>query len=132
MDLRRIELAGREFEQNADDFILGVAQPLRAAPAVAVLEQKLVGAGARLRQRRLQAAGDRRAQLALSAGIALRQRVQICDDRRTVEKFARVARGAVNFKHRASVINEAPPAVIARRGLRPGVGRPDAYMLGSY
>ena len=40
VDLRRIELAGREFEQDADDFILGAAQPLRAAPAVAVLEQQ--------------------------------------------------------------------------------------------
>ena len=48
MDLRRIKRVDGKFEQDADDFVLGLAQPLGAAAAVAVLEQQFLGAGARL------------------------------------------------------------------------------------
>ena len=37
--LRLIEMLAREFEQQADDFVFQVAQPLGAAPPVPVLEQ---------------------------------------------------------------------------------------------
>ena len=49
--LRRIKLADGEFEQDANDFVLGLAQPLGAAPPMAVFEQQVLGAGARLGQR---------------------------------------------------------------------------------
>ena len=68
-----------------------LAQPLGAAAAVAIFEQQFLGPGARLRQRRLETARHARAQLALAASIAFGQRVQIGDDRRAIEKFARVA-----------------------------------------
>jgi hypothetical protein len=39
MNLRRIKRVDGELEQDADDFVLGLAQPLGAAPPMAVLEQ---------------------------------------------------------------------------------------------
>ncbi len=120
MNLRRVKLAGGEIKQNADEFILGVAQPLGAAPAVTIFEQQFLGPRAGLHQRRLETPRHGLAQLALAAGIAFGQRVQIGDDRRAVEKFARVAGGAVNFEHWATVLTEVPAGVIVRRGLRRG------------
>ncbi len=42
--LRRIDLAADELEQDADDLVLQLAQPLGAAAAVAVLEEELLRA----------------------------------------------------------------------------------------
>ena len=51
--LRRIEHRGGEFEQQADDLVLHLAQPLGAAAAVAVLQQQGFGARPAFVQRRL-------------------------------------------------------------------------------
>ena len=40
---RAIQMAGRSGEQDADDFVLDETQPFGAAPAVAVLQQHLLG-----------------------------------------------------------------------------------------
>ena len=55
--LRGIEVLRRELVQHADDLILHEAQPLGAAPAVPVLDQQVLGRGASLHQRGLDAAG---------------------------------------------------------------------------
>ena len=39
-------MLAREVEQQADDLVFQPAQPLGAAPAVAILEQQLLGLGA--------------------------------------------------------------------------------------
>ena len=49
---------------------------------MAVFEQQLLGTGARLGQRRLETARQRRAQFELATVMALRERIQIGDDRR--------------------------------------------------
>ena len=66
--LRGIEVLGRELVQHADDLVLHEAQPLGAAPPVPVLDQQVLGRGASLHQRGLDAAGDREAQFARVAG----------------------------------------------------------------
>ncbi len=99
MDLRRIKRVDGELEQDADDFVLGLAQPLGAAPPMAVLEQQFLGAGARLRQRRLEAAGDGGAQFTLAAGMGLGKAFEVGDNRRAVEEFGSDARGALSIQH---------------------------------
>ena len=95
----RIKLAGGELEQDADDLVLHPAQPFGAAPAVTVLQQQLLGAGARLRQRRFQALGDGGAQFALAPGMDLGERLEVGDDRRAVEEVDGGVRGAGAIEH---------------------------------
>ena len=85
--LRGIKLLADELEQDADDLIVHLAQPLGAAPAVAVLEQELLGLRARRRQRRLQTLRHCRAQFALASRISLGELFKIGDDRRAVDEF---------------------------------------------
>ena len=94
-DLRRIKHASGELEEDADDLVLGLAQPLGAAAAVTVLEQQLIGACARLRQRRFEARHDRGAQFPLAPGVDRGERFEIGDDRGAVDEFggARLALG---------------------------------------
>ena len=81
-----------EFEQDADDLILHVAEPLRAAPAVPVRQQQLLGLGAPLHQRRLQVLGDRVAHLPVAAGMQRGELLQLGRDRGRVEQIARFRR----------------------------------------
>ena len=67
--LRRIKMLAREVEQQADDLVFHPAQPLGAAPAVAILEQQLLGLGAAVGECCFQALRHRRTQLALAAGV---------------------------------------------------------------
>ena len=101
MDLRRIERVDGELEQDADDFVLGLAQPLGATPPMAVLEQQFLSARPRLRQRRLEAARDGGAQFTLAAGMGFGKAFEVGDDRRAVEQFGGDARCALGIQHRA-------------------------------
>ena len=56
--LRRIKRLGGKLEQDADDLILRLAQPLGAAPAVTVFQQQFFGLRAGLGERRFETAGD--------------------------------------------------------------------------
>ena len=98
--LRRIKLAAGEFEQDADDLVLHPAQPLGAAPAVAVLEQQILGVRARLRQRRFEALRHRGAQFALAPGIGRREHLEIGDDRRGIDQFDGGAVRSLGVEHR--------------------------------
>ena len=98
-DLDRIKLAGGELEQDADDLVLHPAQSFGATPALTLLQQQLLGAGARLRQRRFQALGDGGAQFALAPGMDLGERLEVGDDRRAVEEVGGGVRGAGAIEH---------------------------------
>ena len=76
--LRRIEVRRREGVDHPDDLVLHLAQPRGAAAAMAVLEQQPLGFGAAFGKHRLEALGDRGAQLALVAEVA--SFVQLVDD----------------------------------------------------
>ena len=121
--LRRIDLAADEFEQDADDLVLHLAQPLGAAAAVAVLEQQLLGARAGLRERELQPLRHRGAQFALAAGMGLRQRLEIGDDRRRVDELDVDARRTLAVQHHAIAIAEPAGAVIVQCGRSWGMQR---------
>ena len=110
----RIDLAADEFEQDADDLVLQLAQPLGAAAAVAVLEQQLLGARARLRQRRFQPQRHRGAQFALAAGMGFGQRFEIGDDASAVDELDLGARRSLRVQHHSIGIAEVRFAVIAR------------------
>ena len=85
--LRGIEVLGRELVQHADDLILHEAQALGAAPAVPVLDQQVLGRGASLHQRGLDAAGDFQSQFARVAGVDLGQALEVGRDFARVEDF---------------------------------------------
>ena len=55
-------MLAHEFEQDADDLVFHPAQPLGAAAAMTILEQKLFGLGAALIERVLEPLGQRAAQ----------------------------------------------------------------------
>ena len=84
--MRRIEMLRGELEQQPDDLVLHVAEPLGAAAAVTIRQQQLLGGGAPLQQRRLQALGERRPQLALIAGVLLAELVEVGGERVHVEQ----------------------------------------------
>ena len=98
MDLRRVKRADHEFEQDADDFVLGLTQPLGATAAVAVLEQQFLGAGARLHQRRLEAARHGGAQFALAPGMGFGEGFEVGDDGRAVDQFGGDARRPLEYQ----------------------------------
>ena len=70
-----------ELEQQPDDLVLHVAQPLGAAAAVAIAQQQLLGGGAPFRQRRLQPLREGGAQFALVPGVLLAELVEIGRER---------------------------------------------------
>ncbi len=91
--LRRIEVLLGEFEQDADDLVLHLAQPLGAAPAAPVRQQQLLGLGAPARQRCLEMLGDRIAHLAVAAGMQEGKLLQLDRDGGRVEQIGRGGRG---------------------------------------
>ena len=103
MDLRRIKRADHEFEQDADDFILGLTEPLGATAAVAVLEQQFLGARARLQQRSLEAARHGSAQFALAPGMGFGKGFEVGDDGRAVDQFGGDARRPLDIKHHSAL-----------------------------
>ncbi len=90
--LRGIEVLADELVEDADDLVLQAAQPLGAVPAVAVLEQQLLGDDARVGERRLQALRHRDAQLALASVKVPRQRLERGLHRGRVDQVAGVSR----------------------------------------
>ena len=115
--LRGIKRPPDEFEQDADDLILHLAQPLGAAPPVAVLEQKPLGLRARRCQRRFEALRRGRAQFALASGISLGELFQIGEDRRGIDEFGVAAGGTLDIEHDQYEIAKSTCAVIASAGL---------------
>ena len=85
--LRRIEMAADELVEDADDRVLHQAQPLGAAPALAVLQQQALGVVAPGGERALQRLGDGAAQRLLVAAMLLRERVELGHERALVEQF---------------------------------------------
>jgi hypothetical protein len=97
---RRIKFATGEVEQDADDLVLHPAQPLGAAPPVAVLKQQIGGMRARGRQRRFQPQRHRGAQLALATGMGVRQRLKIGGERFRIDQVAGEAVRTLDVEHR--------------------------------
>ena len=63
-----------------------MAQPLRAAAAVTIAQQQLLGGGAPFHERRLQTLRERGPQLALVPGVQLAELVEIGRERIDVEQ----------------------------------------------
>ena len=82
-------MLARELEQQADDLILQPAQPLGAAPAVAILEQQQFGLGAPFVERGLQPLRQRGAQFALAAAVGLGELFQVGGDGAAIDQLAR-------------------------------------------
>ena len=68
---------------------------------MAISQQELFGAGASLRESRLEMLGDSGAQFAVTAGVALRQRLEIGGERRWVDQVTRNAWRSLNVQHHA-------------------------------
>jgi len=58
-----------ELEQDADDFVHHEAQALGAAPALAILQEQLLGVLAAIRQNELQPLCHRAPEILLGAGV---------------------------------------------------------------
>ncbi len=69
--LRGIEMPLGQLEQQADNLVLHMAQPLRAAAAMPVAQQQPLGGGAAFQERGLQPLCERGPQLALAPGVQL-------------------------------------------------------------
>ncbi len=82
-----------ELEQHADDLVLHEAQPLGAAPALAVLQQQLLGLRAARREHGLEPLRDRAAQLLLGAGVLVGELGELGHERALVEQFGVVVAG---------------------------------------
>ncbi len=74
-------------EQNADDFVLHVTQPLGAAPAVTIPKQHGLGGGARREQLGLQILRRGGAENILAAGMFLGERIDRGGDPRAIDTF---------------------------------------------
>ena len=99
--LRRIERLADELEQDADDLVLHLAQPLGAAPAVAVLEQQLFG----LRRAPAVSAAFRRCATAVRSSRSRPAWVSASVSRSAAIaavsiEFDGVVRGTLNVEHR--------------------------------
>jgi hypothetical protein len=66
---------------------------------MAISQQELFGAGASLRESRLEMLGDSGAQFAVTAGMALGQYFEIGGERRRLDQFTRAARRSLNVQH---------------------------------
>ncbi len=113
-------LAG-ELEQDADDLVLHQAEPLGAAPAVAVLQQHVARRLARLRQRGLEPLGDRAAQLPLAAGVLVGERSSSAASARGVEQLgfaaglSSVSIGDIGIAKRGDPVTAAAPTMVAEK-----------------
>ena len=86
-------MLGHELEQHADDLVHHEAQPLGAAPALAVLQQHLLGVGAAGGQHRLQPLRHRAAQLLLGAGMFVGELGELGREQRLLVEQRGVVRG---------------------------------------
>ena len=86
-DRRAVEMARGGREQDADDFVLHVAQPLGAAPAVTVLQQHRLRGSARRDQLGLQVLRGGGPEDILAAGMLFGERVDRGGDPLTIETF---------------------------------------------
>ena len=71
--------------KDADDLVLHEAQPLRATPAMAILQQHGLRDGARRHQFGLEQLRHRRAERVLAAGMFFRERIDRSGDPRGIE-----------------------------------------------
>ena len=95
--------------QDADDFVLHEAQPLGAAPAVAVLQQHRLRRGARLDHLGLQQLRHRGAKHILAAGMFFGERIDRGGDPRGIETVVRLGAGlGHNAVHDLSRYRTAP------------------------
>src|SRR5215203_1232717 len=85
-------MRGHELEQHADDLIHHEAQALGAAPALPVLQQRLLSLGAAGRQHGLQPLRHRAPQLLLDAGMLVGELCQFGHERWLVEQLVGVLR----------------------------------------
>jgi hypothetical protein len=92
-----VEMGGGELVEDADDLVLHLREALGAGAALAVLEQKLLGLGASLGKRRLQALRHRQAQLALATAIVAGDAAEVGLHGLDVEQFGGGAFGL--FEH---------------------------------
>ena len=88
-DRRAIEMPRRRGIEDADDLVLHEAQPLGAAPAVAILQQHGLRGGARRDHLGLQELRQRRAEHVLAAGMFFGERVDRRGDPRGIETIVR-------------------------------------------
>ena len=88
-----IEMPRRGREQDADDLVLHEAQPLGAAPAVAILQQHGLRDGARRHQFGLEQLRHGRAERVLAAGMLFGERIDRGGDPRGIETFVRLWAG---------------------------------------
>jgi hypothetical protein len=110
-----IEMLARELVNDADDLILHEAQPLGAAPSLAVMQQQALGGGAPLRERDLEPLHHRRAQFGLAAGAGVGEAFEVGGDGAIVEQFHGAARDKFGRQH-AHRIPEAACGVTAGCG----------------
>ena len=75
-----------ELEQHADDLVRHEAQPFGAAPALAILQQQMLGLRAPVRQHGLQPLRHGTPQFLLRAGMVLGELGQIGRERALVER----------------------------------------------
>ncbi len=95
---RTVEMLGGSGVEDADDLVLHEAQPLGAAPAVAIPEQHSLRGGARREHFRLQQLRQRRAENVLAAGMFFGERIDRGGDPRGIETFIGVGAG---WRHKA-------------------------------
>jgi hypothetical protein len=110
---RRVEMFGRELEQDADDLVLNEAQVGGAAQAKPVLKQVCFRRLARVRQRALEPHGDRDPQLLLPF-VMRHQLFELGRDRVGVEQ--RLARRLVGRRQHGNP--EYPTAAVVSSALR--------------
>ena len=104
--LRRVEMLAHELEQNTDDLVFHLAQPLGAATAMTILEQKLFRLGAAFDQRRLEPLRQRRAQFDVVAGSVFGELFEIGDDGAAVDQLGRRPGGGSSGFGRIAVDDE--------------------------
>ena len=78
-------------EQDPDDFVLHEAKPLGAKPALALLQQQLLGGDAAFHQRQLKPLGHGRAELAVAPFILAGKLIQRGGNAYRVEDIAVLA-----------------------------------------
>ena len=84
-DQALVEMPRRRLEQQADDGVVQVAQPLGAAAAVPVLQQLRLGRGAPLGEFALEELGDRGAKRVVAALELCGKRIDLGADARGIE-----------------------------------------------
>ena len=111
-------MLARELEQHADDLVLHQAQPLGAAPALAVAQQHLFGMLASPCKRDLHPLRDGATQFLLAAGVLVGDPFEIGRERIGVEQIGAGVAGLVEGQHADIRIAEGCAPVTARCTLR--------------